>query len=196
MGIYTKWSGLAVIATLIFALLIINCVFFTVYLSDDKIEIGKQDCEGMNKSLLLHEIKNETLKEYIARYDNTYNEGEKGIEIWCSASDGTTEYTIAYPTPSTMPSAPMIRCESINGREIIMIFRDFENDIELAADKTLELNKDALPDKDYKEFKKTVTSNKNAKYKEHMTVINDKISLTLTFDKDQNLIRVDTLGSW
>jgi hypothetical protein len=172
-------------------------VFFVACSSENKIETSEESCEEMiNKSLLLHEIKNETLKEYIARYDSVYNEGEKGIAVWSETSNDITKYTIGYYDPSTLPSAPMIKCEPINGREIIMIFRDFTDDIELAADKALELSRDVVSEKDYKEFKKIITANKKAKYHELLMVMNDKIGLTLNFDKDHNLIRVDTLGFW
>jgi len=152
----------------------------------------------IDKPLLLHEIKNETLKEYIARYDSAYNEGEKGIVVWCEklTFNGETKYAIGYPIPSTFPSEPMILCEPINGRKVIMTFPDVMNDVVLAADRALELSKEVLSEEDYKEFKKIITSNKKAKYEEHITVLNEKISLSLTFDKNQNLVRVDTMGFW
>ena len=91
----------------------------------------------------------------------------------------------------------MIKCEPINGQEIIMIFPNFRNDIALAADKVLELNKDALSDRYYGYFEQLITSNKkNPEYEEHVFVMNDKISISLHFDKDQNLMYVDTLGFW
>ena len=77
METYTKWCGIIARVTNIFVLLSVSCVFFTACLPEGKIT-GK---ETVNKSLLLHEIKNETLKEYIARYDSAYNQGEKGIEV-------------------------------------------------------------------------------------------------------------------
>ncbi|MDH8701705.1 hypothetical protein M2138_001054 [Dysgonomonadaceae bacterium PH5-43] len=197
METYTKCLRPVRITTNIFVLLVVSYVFFIACSSDTKIETEERCCDEMiNKSLLEHKIKNETLKEFIARYDSLYNEGEKGIVVWCEMSNYTTRYTIGYYDPSTLPTAPMIKCEPINGREIIIVFCDFMSDIELVADKALEFSREAVSEKAYKEFKKIVTANKKSDYEEHIISINDKISLTLNFDKDNNLIRVDTLGLW
>ncbi len=150
--------------------------------------------ETIEKSLLLHEITNKILRDCITRYDSLYNEGEKGIMIGCNIFNDTIIYTIVYQEPSSEPSAPMIQCEPINGRDITMIFEDLRNDVELAADRVLELNKDVLLD-DYKETKEIIDANKaNPFQKQYMGAYNDKIGLVLYFDKNQNLIRVDTLG--
>ncbi|MDH8702683.1 hypothetical protein M2138_002051 [Dysgonomonadaceae bacterium PH5-43] len=179
----------------IFTLFIVTSVFCIACSSNNKAETNEQGCENMaNKPLPLHEIKNETLKDYIVQYDNEHNEGEKGIAVWCEICNDTTKYRIAYYDPSTHSSAPMIKCEPINGREIIIIFWNFENDIELAADKVLELNKEAISEKDYEKFEKIVANNAQSKIQEHIIPINDKISITLNFGKDNNLIRIDTCG--
>ena len=91
-----------------------------------------------------------------------------------------TKYTIGYIDPATESSAPMIKCEPINGREITMIFPDFLNDISLDADKFLELNRHLFSNEDYKEFKGAITRNKKrTNYKEEIIRMNDKISVLL-----------------
>ena len=199
MKLYIKCLDRVAAAMCRLVLFIVSGVFFITCSFRDRVETNKDDCnEIINKSLLLHEIKNEILKEYIAQYDSTYNEGEQGILINCEKSTFNYEikYTIAYYDPSTWPSKPMIKCEPINGREVIMTFSDYGDDVELAADKALELNRDALLHESYKEFKEIINSNKKAKQEEHVIIINDKVSISLTFDTDQNLIQVDTLGFW
>lgn len=175
---------------------IISSVCLIACSSENKIKTSEVDKENrIDKSLLLHEIKNETLKEYIAQYDSVYNEGEKGIMVVCRIlSNGMRKYAVFYPSPSSIPSPPMIQCESINGRTIVMTFPDFIDDIELAEDKALEFSRDALSENAYKELKRVVNSNKNAECTEEIVTVNDKISINLIFDKDQNLIQVDTLG--
>jgi len=194
METFIKFRNPAIMTSSLLVLFVVGYVCVTACSPNSKTE---KDCEEIiNKSLLLHEIRNEILKEHIARYDSIYNEGERGIMIWSRILNDTIEYSIGYHSPSMMPFAPMIKCEPINGREITMVFPDFENDVALTADKALELNRCALSDRDYREFKKIILRNKKSEYKEIVTVINDKVSITLLFDRNQNLIRVDTLGFW
>jgi hypothetical protein len=177
-------------------LLLIGSVFFISCLHDNRAEMVKSDAmKTIDQSLLLHKITNETLKNSIAQYDRLYNEGEKGIRIGCSILNDTISYSIVYQYPSSEPSAPMIKCESINGRDITMVFEDLRNDVELVAESVLELSKGVLSDEDYKETKEIIDANNaNPFEKRYMGAYNDKVSIVLYFDRNQNLLYIDTLG--
>jgi hypothetical protein len=196
METYIKCCGLqAKIISRRLVLLLIGSVCFVSCLHDNEAETVKLDSmKTIDKSMLLHEITNKTLRDYIARFDSINNEGERGIRIDCNIFNDTTSYSIVYHETSSLPSAPMIKCEPINGRDITMVFENFENDVALTADRALELSRSALSEEDYQECKEVIDANKVFVQQPHIMPVSDKISLVLYFDSNQNLIRVDTLG--
>ena len=143
----------------------------------------------IKKEMLVHTITNKNLKKCIVDFDNKFRhyEESKGrwivINCWDVCPD-SIRYTISYCSGINY-EFPIVFCESVNGRPVVMRFPGIYGDVSLNAMKSIELLKTATPD-EYEMHKKKST--------DIMLVMFDFVGLDVMFDREHNVLRLDTLG--
>lgn len=158
------------------------------------------DTDSVFRKVMLHEIKNQELKRQIARFDSSYRydpSATEGIGISCEIYNDSIIYWVGYAINIGNISG-LILCEPVAGKPVYLNMWDLYKDIQLPQEKAVEGLKDANS-KEYKYQIKILQKGPQIAngevYREFLEVTSDFVSWRLVFDRDQHLLRIDTMGT-
>ena len=166
-----------------------------VYQPEEAVESDSNDIM-VSKKDLLHTITNQTLKQYIKKFDSTFADHPevkgKGIALMYTVlSNDTIVYSIGYA--SVIESEiPVILCEPIHEKPVYLDILPLAKDFSLDQRKAIEVRKEAEME-EYKTFIDDINNRSDSIISSYRIMIPHFAALDLVFDKNRHLVRVDTL---
>ena len=158
--------------------------------------------DSLSRRMLMHRIDNKELKRQLFRYDSTYRDSDaatEGLAISCQIHDDSIVYWIAYAININHISN-LILCEPIAGKSVYLDIWNLYKDFSLPSKQSVEILKYAN-NKEYEQYKQIVAADSHfdnglqtGSY-EGRYVLSEFVSWHLIFDNNQQLLRIDTIGS-
>ncbi len=150
----------------------------------------------ISKKYLLHTITNQTLKQYIEKFDSTFSDYPqvqgKGIGLmYTTLANDSISYTIGYANVIES-EIPVILCEPIHGKPVYLDILPLAGDFSLAQRRAMEVRKEADTEA-YQSLMADINNRPDSILASYRIIIPHFAGLDLVFDKNGHLVRVDTL---